>query len=153
MQKKQLNGLPEKSPEWLTNFVSVYQTLSTSNLALLETIYHNDITFIDPLHKVEGFEHLYQYFAGLYQNLLTCNFVIDNVIFNGEQAAIYWTMAYQHKQLNKGRVITVSGSSYIKGREDKVIYHRDYLDVGAMLYEQIPLFGKLTKWIKAKAVS
>ncbi len=62
-------------------------------------------------------------------------------------------MTYQHNKLNKGEVVTVSGSSHLQGKEDKVIFHRDYLDLGAMLYEQIPLFGKLTKWIKVKAAN
>lgn len=153
MQKNQLNIFPENSPQWLSNFVSIYQALATNNLDLLATIYHHDITFIDPLHRVEGFDDLYKYFNGLYQNLLRCEFVIENVIFDGKEAAIYWTMTYQHNKLNKGELVTVSGSSHIQGKEDKVIYHRDYLDVGAMLYEQIPLFGQLTKWIKAKAAS
>ena len=153
MQKNQLNSLPKDSPEWLSNFVSIYQTLATNNLELLATIYHSDITFIDPLHHVEGFDDLYNYFNGLYQNLQTCEFVIEKVIFDGKEAAIYWTMTYQHKKLNKGELVSVSGSSHIQGKENKVIYHRDYLDVGAMLYEQIPLFGRLTKWIKAKAAN
>lgn len=153
MHKNQFNNLPTDSPSWLSNFVSVYQSLATNNLELLATIYHSDITFIDPLHQVEGFDDLYQYFESLYQNLITCEFVIEKVIFDGKEAAIYWTMAYQHRKLNKGEMVTVLGSSHIKGKEGKVIYHRDYLDVGAMLYEQIPLFGKLTKWIKAKAAS
>ena len=153
MQKNQFNRLPKDSPAWLSNFVSIYQTLATNNLDLLVKIYHNDITFIDPIHQVEGFEDLYQYFSSLYQNLSTCEFVINNVIFDGNEAAIYWTMTYQHTKLNKGELVTVSGSSHIQGKEGKVIYHRDYLDLGAMLYEQIPLFGTLTKWIKAKAAS
>ena len=62
-------------------------------------------------------------------------------------------MTYQHNKLNQGKSVTVAGSSYIKGEGDKVILHRDYLDLGAMIYEQLPLFGKLTKWVKAKVVS
>jgi len=153
MQKNQFNSLPKDSPEWLSNFVIIYQTLTTNNLDLLATIYHHDITFIDPIHRVKGFDDLYKYFNGLYQNLRTCEFIIEKVIFDGKEAAIYWTMTYQHNRLNKGGLVSVSGSSHIQGKEGKVIYHRDYLDVGAMLYEQLPLFGKLTKWIKAKAAS
>ncbi len=153
MQKKQCNHLPVDAPIWLSNFVSVYQSLATDNLELLATIYHSDITFIDPLHQVQGFDNLFQYFKRLYENLKTCDFVIDKIISDSNEAAIYWTMTYQHNKLNKGEVVTVSGSSHLQGKEDKVIFHRDYLDLGAMLYEQIPLFGKLTKWIKVKAAN
>lgn len=153
MQKKYDTQIPKDSPDWLSNFVIVYQKLTTNNLDLLATVYHRDVTFIDPIHKVEGFEHLYKYFESLYQNMTMCEFVIDNVIFAQDEAAIYWTMTYQHQKLNKGEKVKVLGTSHIKGEYDKVIYHRDYLDLGAMLYEQLPLFGKLTKWIKAKAAS
>jgi hypothetical protein len=153
MQNNCLSNLPVQKPIWLTNFVSVYQTLSTSNLDLLATIYHPEVTFIDPIHKVEGFDELYNYFVNLYQNLSTCEFIIENVIAENDEAAIYWKMSYQHTKLNKGNVVTVYGSSYIKGKDDKVIYHRDYLDLGAMLYEQLPLVGRVIKWIKVKAGS
>jgi hypothetical protein len=153
MKKKIFDSLPIDSPSWLIEFVIVYQSLNTDNLELLATIYHSNVTFIDPLHRVEGFVDLYKYFNNLYANLNSCEFVINKVIFDGNEAAIYWTMTYQHKKLNKGDLVTVLGTSNIKGEEDKVIFHRDYLDLGAMLYEQLPLFGKLTKWIKAKATS
>lgn len=136
---------------WLINFQKTYQTLSTDNLELLSTIYHQDVIFIDPIHELKGFDKLFEYFKNLYENLNFCEFVINNVIAQEDQAAIYWTMSYQHPKLNKGNVVIVMGSSHIKGYEDKVIYHRDYLDLGSMLYEQIPLFGKLIKFIKKKA--
>ncbi|MFB1000168.1 MAG: nuclear transport factor 2 family protein [Colwellia sp.] len=138
-------------PLWLINFQKTYQTLSTDNLELLSTIYHQDVIFIDPIHELKGFDKLFEYFKNLYENLNFCEFVINNVITQEDQAAIYWTMSYQHPKLNKGNVVIVMGSSHIKGYEDKVIYHRDYLDLGSMLYEQIPLFGKLIKFIKKKA--
>jgi hypothetical protein len=36
-------------------------------------------------------------------------------------------------------------------QDNKVIYHRDYLDLGSMLYEQLPFIGKLISWLKVKA--
>jgi hypothetical protein len=152
----QMQNTPPQSssvemPLWLSNFVKVYQTLSTDNLDLLSMIYHQEVIFIDPIHKLEGFDNLSAYFTSLYENLSSCEFVINNVISQGNQAAIYWTMSYQHPKLNKGNVVSVFGHSHIKGHEDKVIYHRDYLDLGSMLYEQLPLLGKIIKLIKKRA--
>jgi hypothetical protein len=140
-------------PLWLTKFVECYQELSTDNLDLLASIYHEEVTFIDPIHQVEGFNNLYDYFKNVYENLSQCDFVINNIIVNENEAAIYWNMTYVHSKLNHGKEVTVAGSSHIKGHDGKVIYHRDYLDVGAMLYEQIPLLGRLIKWMKSKAAS
>jgi predicted double-glycine peptidase len=138
-------------PLWLKNFVRVYQDLSTDNLELLETIYHNHVTFTDPIHKIEGFDNLYRYFESLYQNLVSCEFIIEHVITQNCHAAIYWKMTYQHAKLNQGKVVSIVGNSHIKGEGDKVFYQKDYLDLGAMLYEQIPILGKMILWIKTKA--
>ena len=138
---------------WLSEFINTYQKLDKTNLSLLNNIYHQDVMFQDPIHQVEGLGNLNQYFQHLYSNLITCEFVIDEVVAGEESssAAIYWTMSYQHQKLNGGKTVYVQGNSLLKMADDKVIYHRDYLDLGSMLYEQIPVLGKFIKLIKRKA--
>lgn len=138
-------------PVWLVDFLTVYQQLGTDNLSQLENIYHQDVTFIDPIHQVNGIDNLLGYFHNLYTNVLFCNFVINDVFFSKNKAAIYWTMDYSHKKLNNAKTITVQGHSLLKMSDDKVAYHRDYVDVGAMLYEHIPLLGKVVKAVKSRA--
>jgi hypothetical protein len=136
---------------WLTKFVDTYQQLSVDNLHLLATIYHSDVIFIDPLHQVQGFEELERYFQKLYANLLECRFQIKTVIANENQAAVTWQMDYQHPKLNQGNTVTVAGCSHLRAAAGKVIFHQDYLDVGAMLYEQVPVVGQVIRWLKTKA--
>jgi len=141
----------EKSPQWLTNFINIYQSLNTENVHEICKIYHADIIFEDPIHKVEGLENLLDYFNNLYQNLSSCEFIIDDYFYNGDTAAIYWTMSFEHEKLNGGKSIEVKGHTHLNGNSDKVTYHRDYLDVGAMLYEHIPFLGSVVKFIKKRA--
>lgn len=141
----------ELNEEWLNNFLIIYQQLNKNNLITLHNIYHDDITFIDPIHQVEGLTNLVDYFTHLYTNLLSCDFIINDVLHKNEIASIYWTMTYSHTKLNSGKPVSVQGSSLLKMADNKVIYHRDYLDVGAMLYEHIPLIGTLIKSIKKRA--
>jgi len=137
---------------WLQNFISVYRELGVNNLTSLNQIYHPNIEFRDPLHLVHGLDDLLRYFDSLYANLAHCVFNIDNVFSSANQAAIYWTMTYRHPKLNQGRDIVVEGHSYLLEQDNKVIMHRDYLDVGAMLYEHIPLLGLAVKTVKRRAV-
>ena len=58
MQNEVSNKNSTDYPVWLNNFVQSYQDLSIDNLELLESIYHKDVTFVDPIHKVEGFDNL-----------------------------------------------------------------------------------------------
>ncbi|WDE08368.1 nuclear transport factor 2 family protein [Thalassomonas viridans] len=138
-------------PLWLDKFITTYQSLDADNLELLAELYHQDIIFRDPMHTITGIDALSAYFEALYQNIFYCHFRITQVLKNGEQAAVYWQMEYAHKRLNKGRKITVEGHSLLMGKEDKVICHRDYLDLGQMVYEHIPVLGRIILWLKARA--
>jgi len=141
----------QMQPPWLDKFIDIYSQLSVNNLHLLDELYHQDIIFIDPMHSLQGIAQLKAYFENLYSNLTSCDFTIVQVIHEGNQAAIYWQMKFCHPQLNKGQKVEVSGSSHIQGDSNKVTYHRDYVDVGAMLYEHIPFIGKLIAFIKRRA--
>lgn len=141
----------ENYPAWLVNFIDIYQSLGVDNTEMLANVYAKNIQFIDPLHEVNGYQALQQYFSNLYTHLSHCDFEIIEVLTHGDAAAIYWHMSFSHKKLNKGKMITVEGHSHIKGFKGKVYYHRDYLDVGAMLYEHIPLLGKVILNVKKRA--
>lgn len=141
----------EDFPMWLTNFIDVYQSLSVDNLALLHQVYHTDIHFQDPLHEIQGFTALQDYFKALYTHLSQCDFIITEVLYQGDNAAIYWQMQFTHKKLNQGKQVSIEGHSHIKGRGAQVYYHRDFVDLGAMLYEHIPFLGVVIKSIKRRA--
>ncbi|WP_438467432.1 nuclear transport factor 2 family protein [Marinomonas sp. PE14-40] len=136
---------------WLDNFITTYSKLGINNLHLLKEIYHQDVQFVDPMHQLKGLDTLLNYFDELYTQVSHCQFVVEEVLEADSEAAIYWTMTFCHKKLNKQQPIKVQGHSHIKSQDDKVIFHRDYLDLGAMLYEQIPLLGALIKSIKFRA--
>lgn len=140
-------------PAWFTNFSRVYQQLSTENLSLLADVYHPNIVFIDPMHQLNGFNELDRYFRALYQNLTSCEFEFEQTLVQADQATVFWTMHYQHPKLKAGAMISVQGCSHIKGTGSEVTYHRDYVDLGAMLYEHVPVLGSAVRWLKSRANS
>ena len=141
----------DRKPQWLLNFIDVYQQLGVKDLSRLEALYDEDIVFIDPLHQLQGKANLIGYFENLYTHLVCCKFDIESSFFHQDEAALYWQMTFQHPKLNRGKPISVSGHSHIKRKNDKVLYHRDYLDAGAMLYEHIPFIGRLINMVKKRA--
>lgn len=136
---------------WLDEFVDVYQRLNKDNLALLTRIYHFNVVFEDPLHRVTGRSALTEYFEHMYANVTSIEFDITDRFVSGNKAALYWTMTYQHSRLNGGRPIRVLGHSRLEMMDKKVIAHRDYFDLGQLLYEHIPLYGTTVRWLKKKA--
>ncbi len=140
-----------EQPDWLERFIQIYTELSADDLQALREIYHPNVEFIDPMHRIWGCDMLMRYFQTLYSNITSCQFHIDQMLRSDEEAGLYWTMSFQHKNLNRGRLIKVEGHSHLKVRDGVVIYHRDYLDAGAMVYEHIPLLGRVIRAIKHRA--
>ena len=145
-------------PEIVQQFISMYQALNKDNLHLLQPVYSDDVVFIDALHEVIGLPALEDYFAGMYGNLISSSIRITDVQSgqpdeSGECIAyLTWVMKYAHPQLAGGKTISLDGVTKIKFT-DKVTYHRDYADMGQMLYEHIPVLGSAIRFIKRRAAS
>lgn len=134
----------------LRSVVDIYQQLSKDNLHLLDEIYHPDVVFEDAAHRLEGRTALYQYFQSLYTNVIRCDFVIHEHQQVDDTGFITWTMELRHPKLQGGSPILVNGASHLKFAEGQVIYHRDYFDLGEMLYENLPLLGAVVKIVKQR---
>ncbi len=129
---------------------SVYQQLNKSNLHLLNDLYHPNVVFEDAAHRLEGWSELKRYFDSLYRNVNSCHFNIQEQQQHGDSGFITWTMELRHPKLQNGATIYVNGMSHLKFSEGKVIYHRDYFDLGEMLYENLPLLGSIIRTIKQR---
>ncbi len=130
--------------------VEVYQKLDKHNLHLLEEVYHPDVVFEDAAHRLEGRTALYDYFQSLYTNVIRCDFVIAEQQQVGDIGFLTWTMELLHPKLQNGAPILVHGASHLKFSQGQVIYHRDYFDLGEMLYENLPLLGAVIKIVKQR---
>ncbi len=135
----------------LDKFMETYNQLDKNNLALLDTIYHPEVQFSDPAHSLDGLNSLKLYFTALYENVRSIRFAFHAHLENRGQAFLTWTMHFSHPRLAKGRSIAVSGCSRLAFAPDgKVIHHRDYFDLGEMVYEHVPVLGSLVKTIKKR---
>ena len=130
------------------NFKETFQEMNAENVGIIQKIYDEKITFEDPFHRVIGYENLETYFKRLYINVESINFEFHEEVANHDAVFLTWTMRLVHPKLNGGKEISVNGASHLKIRGDKIVYHKDYFDGGAMLYEQVPIIGGLVRWIK-----
>ncbi|SUI76327.1 nuclear transport factor 2 family protein [Shewanella morhuae] len=145
-----INSAVIKPNPLVDNFIELYQALNKNNLHLLGQVYGDDIIFTDPMHQISGLESLTQYFAKLYENVQHIQFEIKEVQQSDSQASLFWQMQYRHPKLNRGHLISVDGMSQLKFN-DKIYFHRDYFDLGQMLYEQVPCVGGLIRLLKMRA--
>lgn len=130
-------------------FVEVYSSLTRHNLVELEALYHADVVFEDPAHRVVGWPNLQDYFTRLFRAVTECRFEIHDSLADQNTAYIQWTMVFSHPRLASGSSRSVHGCSRLEFKDGQVIYHRDYFDMGEMIYEGIPLIGSFLRRVKA----
>lgn len=154
---------------FLKQFSTHFVQLNVSNLDEIGKLYADDVTFIDPLHQITGLTALRQYFEQMYANIKSIDFVMhghdqiyknvstiglaipDDELSSGE-GYLRWRMRFSHPRLKNGQTIEVEGCSHLRWSKNKVYYHRDYFDAGAMLYEHLPVMGRVIAWLKRRLV-
>jgi len=134
----------------LTKVCDFYAEFNQAGLWQLSELYAEDCVFRDPVHEVKGLDGLIQYFDRMAASLNFCRFEFHSQIEQENRAILIWTMYFSHSRLNKGATLALDGVSELRFANGKIQFHRDYYDLGAMLYEQLPLLGKLIKFIKSK---
>jgi len=132
-------------------FKDYFRVLHESDLSQLRELYSDRIVFKDPVHEIKGLVELEDYFTSMCADLSDCRFEYLDELTNDSVAYIKWMMHFKHPKLGN-RLISVRGVSHLQISE-KIDYHEDFYDMGAMLYEQLPLLGNVTRWLKLRLVS
>ncbi len=142
-------------------FCKVYTDICQISPEDLEEIYANDVLFIDPITTHRGIEEVKHYFSNLLTQAQSCKFDISDVYMcssanAGEEERKHsdvthvanWTMKLTLKSNSKE--ITLDGTTQLGVKNDSIIYHKDYYDLGEMVYEHVPILGFVVKKIKGK---
>jgi hypothetical protein len=143
---------PVKDAKWLQKLQDLYSATGGFSVENLAYFYCADAVFIDPVHEVKGLHAMQSYFNCAYANLDACHFEFTHHAQSDGQLFIAWEMTFRHPKLKSGQAIRVPGTSHLQLSGEKIIYHRDHYDIGCMLYDNIPILGSLTAWIKRKLV-
>lgn len=136
----------------IEKFEAFYRDVSMETLQQLQSIYSDDAVLVDPISKHKGLSEITKYFQSLLENTQTCECIIEHVSEQGAHYFVTWKMKIVHPQLNKGRMFDVNGVSHLKTRDNKLVFHRDYYDLGEMIYEHVPVLKHVIKTIKRRVV-
>ena len=135
--------------ELAARFETFYQTMQSSDIERLGELYHDEVVFIDPIQEVSGLVALQAYYRESFGAVEDFGFAFtDPPIIERERFVSQWQMTFRHKKLNSGDEITLPGISKLTLADSKVIGHRDYYDLGKMVYENVPLLGGIIKKLR-----
>ena len=133
----------------LDQFKAFYIDLKKVDLGQLELIYHQDAVFKDPVHQVRGLPAIHRYLEDLCTNVQECRFeFLDQLHANGV-VYLKWDMHFRHPGLG-GKLITVRGITQLHVKNGLIAFHEDVYDMGAMIYEHVPVIGAITRWLKRR---
>lgn len=138
----------EKQAELISRFKSLYRNTANIHIEGLSEIYTENIVFVDPVHKIQGLDELGSYISSTYKNVISCEFTYLDEVIADNTAMIKWDMILCHKRLNKGAPIQVRGMSLVKSENNQISYHEDIYDLGALLYENVPVLKLPVRWLK-----
>jgi limonene-1,2-epoxide hydrolase len=117
---------------------------------LLDEFYAPDVEFHDPVSEIRGIVGIRAYYAKMYENLISIRFDFDREVEQGGEVFAPWVMHMRHKALAGGKEIVVPGVSHFRFKDGKAVYHRDYFDMGAFVYEHVPVIGAGVRYVKKK---
>ncbi|RUO81400.1 nuclear transport factor 2 family protein [Idiomarina tyrosinivorans] len=136
----------------LDKLQSLYDEFTVERLDELDEIYHDNVSFSDPIHQVVGLEDLRGYLKNTMENVKYCHFAFDDQVVNDDRAFLSWQMRFSHPKLADGKEIVLPGVSKVRLKDGKVLEQEDYYDMGAMLYEHVPLVGYVIDKIKQRLI-
>lgn len=134
-------------------FCDLYADLARIDLNDLENVYASDVVFIDPITTHRGLTDVKAYFAQLLERADHCRFDIHKVVAcehgdNELSHIVNWTMYLQLSGMSQE--IVLPGTTQLLVQKDHIVYHRDYYDMGKLVYEHIPVLGWFIRKIKSR---
>jgi len=151
MQLKQaVEPLDSEAGYLASMLMQIYENIGHADLDTLRALYARDVCFEDPVHAIQGLEAMLEYFRRQFANVHSCRFRFHQQSVTDTSLFLTWTMLLQHKKMKRGHTIRVEGASYLKIRDGKIYFHRDYFDLGDMVYENLPLLGGMIGFIRRR---
>ena len=148
----QASGEEQAMSDRLKEIQSLFNNFNSDTLSLADDFYDPDVVFLDPIVELKGRDALKAYYADMYENVTSIRFDFSGGIEKEEEAVVFWTMEVRAKGFKGGEPVLLDGSSHIKfgGDSGKAVYHRDYFDMGAFVYENIPVLGSIIRYTKKR---
>ena len=124
----------------LTEFKEWFINLNETSLDEIVYYYDENVFFKDPFNEFNGREKLKKLFLHMFITFKNPHYEFIDTIENSEEIFLTWDFIFSYKE----KLFKIHGSSHLKlNDEEKIVYHRDYWDVGEELLLKIPLIKSL----------
>lgn len=141
---------PDKASAIKQKIAISFNSFTGSNTEVLESFYSDDVQYSDPISSVIGLPSVVKLLTQTYKNVQMIKYNFFDFICENNRISASYNLKIQIAGLNGGQPYIVKGSSVFEiNGMGLVKSHRDYFDLGSMVYEKHPLTGIVIKKIKA----
>lgn len=116
-----------------------FENLTPQSLDNINHFYAEKAFFKDPFNELEGIDDIKHIFIHMFENTESSKFTFIDIIENTNSCFITW----DYDLSLKGSQYRIHGSSHLKFEEGRIIYHRDYWDVGEELLLKVPIIKSI----------
>jgi len=140
-----------------TNFVGRFEKFNSDYSAAnitnnMKDVYAAGVYFRDPFKEIYGEAELEAYLLRTSKAVAQFSMDWQDVAEHGGDYYFRWVMSVKLKRDGKNKPPSLTtGISFVRfGADGKVIFHQDYFDAAAFLYEKIPVLGSEIRFIKKR---
>jgi limonene-1,2-epoxide hydrolase len=137
----------------IEQFKKFNSDFSKANItANAKNVYDPEIYFIDPFKDIHGEAEFEAYLLRSADSITQYSMEWKDVAENEGNYYFRWIMTIKRKSDGKDAPASrITGISHVRfGRDGKVIFHQDYFDAGAFLYENMMGVGTMIRNAKSK---
>lgn len=136
----------------LRRITQFYEQLTPSGLSQLHRCYAPNARFKDPFNEVQGLPAIARIFEHMFASLNEPRFHVTGSVVQGHQAVLIWEFQFRFQRWDMHTLQCIRGVSHLHINPDGLVeMHRDYWDAAEELYEKLPLFGGLMRWLRRRA--
>lgn len=131
----------------LDAYIAFFTTLTPDSLNEIGRVFTEQARFRDPFNDVTGQAAIRRVFEHMFRVTQAPHFEVTDAMESGDAAFLRWTFACRIR----GRALLLAGVSHVRFAGDgRVMEHVDYWDPAAGLYDRVPVFGALLRWLRRR---
>lgn len=140
---------PLTSDPRAARIAKAFECLTPDTVSTLLSAYAPDSRFIDPFNDVQGRARIGAIFDHMFETLSDPRFSVTAITSEGAHAWLVWDFRFRRHP--NERVWCIHGATHlIFDAHGLVSLHRDYWDAAGELYAQLPVLGRLMRWLAGR---
>lgn len=127
------------------------ETLTLESLDRLDELARPDIHFRDPLNDAHDLAGAKQVLSRVFREVDDPRYIVTHMAVDDDTCFLRWKFTCRPRVSGRGHPWIVDGISEVRfDAQGKVSEHIDYWDAGHYVYERLPLFGYLIRFLRKR---